>query len=232
MVSGAASGQERERRLVVLGQVSLSFYAVTGAVVRELLERLGHRVEVHEGPHEQIFPLLGDGQIDLMAAVWLPEGHVAYWARYGAQALEIAKLYEGARFFWAVPSYVPTEEVASIEDLSKPTVTERMTKVIQGIGAGATITTFSQKAVEKYGLAQLGYRCGQERRPSGLAPSIRLSPNDAGSCFRPGRLNTSIVTDNSGRWLILVASWVGSTTPRSSHLATDSSNFRRSRARC
>ena len=32
-----------------------------------------------------------------------------------------------------------------------------MTKVIQGIGAGATITTFSQKAVEKYGLAQLGY---------------------------------------------------------------------------
>lgn len=48
-------------------------------------------------------------------------------------------------------------EVASIEDLNKPTVTERMTKVIQGIGAGATITTFSQKAVEKYGLAQLGY---------------------------------------------------------------------------
>ena len=157
MANRVAGGQTPEKRPIVLGQVSLSFYAVTGAVVHELLERLGHSVEVREGPHEQIFPLLGDGQIDLMAAVWLPEGHVAYWARYGAQSLEIAKLYEGARFFWAVPSYVPTEEVASIEDLSKPTVTERMTKVIQGIGAGATITTFSQKAVEKYGLAQLGY---------------------------------------------------------------------------
>jgi glycine betaine/proline transport system substrate-binding protein len=103
MANRAAGGQTPEKRPIVLGQVSLSFYAVTGAVIHELLERLGHSVEVREGPHEQIFPLLGDGQIHLMAAVWLPEGHAAYWARYGAQALEIAKLYEGARFFWAVP---------------------------------------------------------------------------------------------------------------------------------
>jgi glycine betaine/proline transport system substrate-binding protein len=157
MMSGAAWGQEREKQLVVLAEVSLSFYAVTGAVVHELLERRGHRVEVRQGPHEEIFPLLGNGQVDLMAAVWLPEGHAAYWARYGAQAQEIAKLYDGAKFFWAVPSYVPTEEVATIEDLGKPSVTERMTKVIQSIGTGAAITTFSQKAVETYGLAQLGY---------------------------------------------------------------------------
>src|SRR5262249_6813260 len=85
------------------------------------------------------------------------EGHRAYWARYGARAQEITRLYEGARFFWAVPSHVPVDEVASIDDLAKPSVAERMTKLIQGIGTGATITAVSQKAVDEYGLGPLGY---------------------------------------------------------------------------
>jgi glycine betaine/proline transport system substrate-binding protein len=157
MISAAAWGQTSKQRPIVLGQVSLSFYAVTGAVVHEVLERLGHQVELRQGPHEEIFPLLGDGQIDLMAATWLPEGHRTYWTRYGAQALEIAKLYEGARFFWAVPSYVPEGEVSSIEDLAKPLVSGRMMKLIQGIGPGAAITVVSQRAIDAYGLGKIGY---------------------------------------------------------------------------
>ncbi|MEO8004720.1 MAG: glycine betaine ABC transporter substrate-binding protein [Betaproteobacteria bacterium] len=142
---------------IILGQVSLSFYAVTGAVVHEVLERLGHTVEVRQGPHDEMFPLLGEGAIDLMAACWLPEGHAAYWAKYGSNAVEVAKLYDGARFFWAVPDYVPESEVASIADLAKPAVAQRMTKLIQGIGTAAVITTVSQKAVNDYGLDALGY---------------------------------------------------------------------------
>jgi glycine betaine/proline transport system substrate-binding protein len=157
MTVGMTRVQSAAAEPIVLGQVSLSFYAVVGAVVHEVLERLGHTVEVLQGPHEEMFPMLADARIDLMAAVWLPEGHGAYWARYGGGAQEIAKLYDGARFFWAVPSYVPVEEVASIEDLAKPSIAERMTKLIQGIGPGATITTVSRKAVEAYGLGKLGY---------------------------------------------------------------------------
>src|SRR5262245_30187409 len=63
-----AQEQHAESRLIILGQVSLSCYAVTGAVVHEVLERLGHRVEVRQGPHEEMFPLLAQGAIDLMAA--------------------------------------------------------------------------------------------------------------------------------------------------------------------
>ena len=152
-----AQGEHAESRPIILGQVSLSFYAVTGAVVHEVLERLGHRVEVQQGPHEEMFPLLGQGVIDLMAAAWLPEGHAAYWSRYGAAAEEVGRLYDGARFFWAVPHFVPESEVASIADLTKPSVAGRMTKLIQGIGTGASITTLSQKAVDDYGLGAHGY---------------------------------------------------------------------------
>ena len=157
IVVGAAAAQAPTGRPIVLGQVSLSFYAVVGAVVQEVLERLGHAVEVLQGPHEEMFPLLAEARIDLLAAAWLPEGHGAYWARYGEGAQEIARLYDGARFFWAVPSYVPLEAVASIEDLARPAVAERMTKRIEGIGPGATITAVSRAAVEEYGLGRLGY---------------------------------------------------------------------------
>ena len=150
-----AQGQTLER--VTLGQVSLSFYAVTGAVVQEVLERLGHPVELRTGPHDEMFPLLGQGSIDIMAAAWLPEGHAAYWARYGTEAMEVARLYNGAHFFWAVPSYVPESEVQTIADLAKPDVARRMTRQIQGIGTAATITTVSQAAVRTYGLDALGY---------------------------------------------------------------------------
>jgi glycine betaine/proline transport system substrate-binding protein len=157
MVGRAARAQSPAGRPIVLGVVSLSFYAVVGAVVQAVLERLGHRVTVLRGPHEEMFPMLAEGRIDLLAAAWLPGGHAAYWARYGERAQEIAKLYEGARFFWAVPRYVPPEEVASVQDLAKSSVAERMTKLIQGIGPGATITTVSRKAIEEYGLGRLGY---------------------------------------------------------------------------
>lgn len=157
LIGASAWTRAEDNKPIVLGQVSLSFYAVTGAVVHEVLERLGHTVEVRQGPHDEMFPLLGEGAIDLMAACWLPEGHAAYWAKYGTNAMEVAKLYDGARFFWAVPDYVPESEVASIVDLAKPAVAQRMTKLIQGIGTAAVITTVSQKAVGEYGLDALGY---------------------------------------------------------------------------
>ena len=143
-------------RSITVGQVSLSFYAVTGAVVSEVLRRLGYNVIVREGPHERMFPMLANGEIDLMAAAWLPEGHASYWSKYGKSAVEVATLYEGARFFWAVPAYV-SAEVTSIADLAKPEIASRMLKDIQGIGSGAAISVLSVKALEVYGLNGLGY---------------------------------------------------------------------------
>jgi len=157
MISKASWSQSPSHKTIILGQVYLSFYAVTGAVVHEILERLGYTVKVLQGPHEEIFPLLGNSSIDLMAAAWLPEGHRAYWERYGQNADEVAKLYDGARFFWAMPEYVPASEVSSIPDLARPNVANRVTKTIQGIGVGATITTASQAAIREYGLDVLGY---------------------------------------------------------------------------
>ena len=45
--------------------------------------------------------------------------------------------YDGARFFWAVPDYVPADQVAALPGLVRPEVTERMaTLVVQGTTPG------------------------------------------------------------------------------------------------
>jgi glycine betaine/proline transport system substrate-binding protein len=152
-------GQAEERvGEVVMGQISLSFYAVTAAVVDEVLERLGHSVEIVQGSHGQIFPRLGAGEVDLLVAAWLPHGHATYWERYGSQAESIAVLYEGARFAWMVPTYVPTDLVAQIDDLKKPEVLSRMDKTIQGTSRDSGNMMVSAEVMHAYGLEEAGYR--------------------------------------------------------------------------
>lgn len=156
-LAGVAPEARAEGEKVVLGQINLSFYAVTGAVTQQLLERLGHTVEVRQGAHEEIFPLLGRGEVDLLAAAWLPGAHASYWSRYADQAVELATLYDGARLYWAVPGYVPEEAVKSVADLVKPEVAARMSKTIQGIGAGSGLMMASTKMMAEYGLDKAGY---------------------------------------------------------------------------
>ena len=142
---------------VRMGQISLSFYAVTAGVVQEVLERLGHTVEVTTGTHGQIFPRLGAGEVDLLVAAWLPHGHAVYWQQYGDSAEPIAVLYHGARFEWTVPTYVPDALVASIADLTKPEVVARMEHRIQGTGRDSGNMMVSGEVVKGYGLDAAGY---------------------------------------------------------------------------
>jgi glycine betaine/proline transport system substrate-binding protein len=143
---------------VRLGQIGLSFYAVTAGVVQEVLERLGHRVEITQGSHAQIFPRLGAGEVDLLVAAWLPYGHAVYWEQYGPRAQALAVLYRGARFEWMVPDYVPGSAVGSVADLRDPEVAGRMDKTIQGTGRDSGNMMLSAQVMQAYGLEAAGYR--------------------------------------------------------------------------
>jgi glycine betaine/proline transport system substrate-binding protein len=140
-----------------MGQIGLSFYAVTAGVVQEVLERLGHEVEVTQGSHANIFPKLGNGQLDLLVAAWLPHGHAVYWKKYGGSSEQLAVLYEGARFAWMVPTYVPATLVAAVDDLKKADVLARMEHRIQGTGRDSGNMMVSAEVMQAYGLDEAGY---------------------------------------------------------------------------
>lgn len=143
---------------VVYGRINESFHQVAAAVVEEVLRRLGHEVEVVEGPHPQMYPQLAAGRQHLFADAWLPGGHEVYWEQVKDDVVEVAALYEGAAFYWAVPAYLPAELVSSLTDLARPEVRGKMTTLtVQGTTAAAGLTMRGNRLLETYGLAALGW---------------------------------------------------------------------------
>jgi len=177
---------------VVLGQINISFYAVTAAVVHEVLQRLGHEVEVKTGSHGQIFPMLGQGEVDLLVAAWLPSAHADYWNKYGGDAVQLGALYSNAQLYWAVPPYVPEAMVSRIADLKKPEVAGKMVKTIRATAPDSGLTIGSGRIMTHYRLAEAGYELLPGNRDQWVA---HLEENLAAErwfvmpFFRPNYLN-------------------------------------------
>ncbi|WP_432557704.1 glycine betaine ABC transporter substrate-binding protein [Granulicoccus sp. GXG6511] len=148
-----ASGQ------IVLGRLAESSHQVAGAVVEEVLLRLGHDVAVMDGLHTDMYAALAAGDIHLFATGWLPHGHGILWAGVKDRVDEVATLFTGARYFWAVPCYVPQAQVAELEDLSDPDVVEDMTTLtIVGSTPASGLNRWSAQLIEAYGLAEAGWQ--------------------------------------------------------------------------
>ncbi|HEX4986942.1 MAG TPA: glycine betaine ABC transporter substrate-binding protein [Burkholderiales bacterium] len=151
-------GAFAQSRFATLGHVDLSIYEVTAAVVQAVLERLRYNVAVKQGSHAQMYPLLGNGEVDVFVAAWLPGAHAAYWDQVKDRAVIATTLYEDARLFWAVPDYVPASEVRSVADLLKPEVAAKMQKEIRGTRPDSGLMAGSAKIMDEYRLGDAGYR--------------------------------------------------------------------------
>ncbi|WP_252666829.1 glycine betaine ABC transporter substrate-binding protein [Cupriavidus sp. WGtm5] len=143
---------------ITMGQINLTFYVATGAVIQAVLEDLGHAVKVTEGNHPAIYERLGKGEVDMLVASWLPHAHGKLQAPLAGQLVEAATLYEGARLYWAVPAHVPASAVRSVDDLKKPDVIARMDKEIVGVGPGSGLMVGSAEIMQRYGLEAAGYQ--------------------------------------------------------------------------
>lgn len=148
-----------ETGTVVFGRIDESFHQVAAAVVEEVLKRLGHTVDMREGEHPVMYPMLAAGELDLFADAWLPGGHTVYWEMVKDDAIKAADLYDDAKFFWAVPGYIPADQVSQIDDLTKPDVVSRMATLdVQGTRPSAGLSVRSNELVSAYGLDKVGYQ--------------------------------------------------------------------------
>ena len=150
---GSASAAETIR----LGQVSLSFYAVTGGIVQHVLESEGYAVEVIPGSHAEIYPKVGAGEVDILAASWLPSAHAGLYKKVEGSTFKLAKLYDDARLYWTVPSYIPADQISSVADLVKPEVKAKLPDTIVSLPESTGLTTVGREVVKAYGLDAAGY---------------------------------------------------------------------------
>jgi len=151
------SSAAAENKTINLGQVSLSFYAVTGGIVQHVLEKEGYKVNIVPGSHGQIYPKVGTGEVDILAASWLPSAHAGLYAKVEDSTFQLTKLYDNAKLFWVVPGYVPKSELATVEDLKKPEVKVKLDTNIVSLPESTGLTTNGRKVLTAYGLNHAGY---------------------------------------------------------------------------
>jgi len=123
---------------------------VTRLAERIISERIDHPVELVEAPISEQYQGIAAGRIDAMLMSWQPETHAPYMRRISDRVEHLGVLYDGARLGWAVPDYVPSEEIASIADLAAQA--ERFGGQITGIDPDAGLTRLSRQALNRYDL--------------------------------------------------------------------------------
>ncbi|HKJ71015.1 MAG TPA: glycine betaine ABC transporter substrate-binding protein [Gammaproteobacteria bacterium] len=126
--------------------------AVLNIAQRVLEDRMGYDVQPVMTNIGVQYQGLARGNIDAMLMAWLPTTHKPYWDKFAGKVVNLGPVYLDARLGWAVPSYVPADKVASIEDLKRTEVRERLHRQIQGIDPGSGLMQVSEKALEAYGL--------------------------------------------------------------------------------
>lgn len=144
---------------VKLGIARGTIHDVVAAALVETLESLGHPVEARRGGHEELFPLLARGEIDLLSAAWLPGEHAVWRERYRDEIAVAAVPYADAGHAWAVPAWVPDAEVKSLADLAKPEIAERFADRTLRAGAiGSALALVSRETIGAYGLDAAGWK--------------------------------------------------------------------------
>ncbi|MBD1601944.1 glycine betaine ABC transporter substrate-binding protein [Pseudomonas typographi] len=141
---------------VRIGWVNWSDTEITAKLAQTALQdHLKQPVQMIQADIGIQFQALANGNIDLIPMVWLPNTHKAFWDKYQSKLEDLGVLYEG-RIGWAVPDIVPESEVASLEDLNKPEVKEKLGGRILTSEAGNDQYKLSLKAIDAYQLK--GYK--------------------------------------------------------------------------
>jgi len=125
---------------------------VTKLAAKLIEDNFDTKVELVQADVAPLYQGLSRGDIDVMMMAWLPETHADYYKRIENDVETLGTVYDGAKLGWVVPAYVPESDIASIEDLAKDDVKEKLGGEVQGIDPGAGLTRLSEQAVKDYGL--------------------------------------------------------------------------------
>ncbi|MGC3938961.1 glycine betaine ABC transporter substrate-binding protein [Roseobacter sp. EG26] len=138
-----------------VGSPPLSFYAVQGAVVCAVLERAGYATEHVMAFHDEIYPRLGSGEIDVFCATWLPSAHATLWSPIEERAVKLGCLFRGGGFYIAASPRLAQDGARCILDLAQFDAVERA--VVSVGSGGATLTSRARNALQVHGLDTAGF---------------------------------------------------------------------------
>lgn len=151
LTAGPALAQDKTVKIGAVAWADAEFVSTLAKTIID--ERIdGVQAEITQLDIAPLFQGLAKGDLDVTLNVWLPGTHADYWERIGKDVVQLGVVYTDAKLGWVVPSYVPEDQVASIADLKKDEVKEKLKGKVQGIDPGAGLTRLSKEALDKYAL--------------------------------------------------------------------------------
>ncbi|RON25354.1 MULTISPECIES: glycine betaine ABC transporter substrate-binding protein [Pseudomonas] len=152
MASCSMIAQAEERAPIRIGWVNWSDTEISVKLATiALQDQLKQPVKLVLADIGIQFQAMANGNIDLIPMVWLPNTHKSFYDKYQDKLEDIAVLYEG-KLGMAVPTSIPTSEIASIEDLNKPEVREKLAGKILTSEVGNGQYKLTEKAIKEYKL--------------------------------------------------------------------------------
>lgn len=148
----SAPGQAQEKKINIGWTAWSDAEAVTKLAQKLLQDRLGYKVELTLADIGIQYQGVASGKLDGMLMSWQPITHQAYLEKVGKDIDDLGPMYTRAKLGWVVPTYVPEDQVKTIEDLKKPDVQKQLGGKIQGIDPGAGLMQASEKAIKEYNL--------------------------------------------------------------------------------
>ena len=147
----AARPAAAEGKTLNFGVVAWSEALAIGSVLEYILENeVGLDVKVTNPDAGVAYTAVANQDLDLFIEAWLPLTHEAYWEKIASKVCDFGPLYEDASLGWAVPDYIPESEVASVTDLGKPEVREKLKGQITGIDPGSGLMQHSALMMKEY----------------------------------------------------------------------------------
>ena len=155
----ASSAKLQDSRKVApirIGWTAWTDAEVVTYLARAVLEdQMGYEVRLVMADIGVQYQGVSSGDLDAMLMAWLPVTHANYWAKVSDSVVNLGPLYTRARLGWAVPSYVPEDQLASLDDLNDGEVQKKLDHRIYGIDPGSGLMQASEKAMDAYGLGGL-----------------------------------------------------------------------------
>lgn len=174
--TGAA--QAADNGVIEIGYFNWSDALFTSHVAEYVIsEKMGHEVEMTKADPAAVYQAVQSGDLDFHTDAWLPDTHSDYYDKVAQDTVSLGPVYSRARLGWVVPSYVPEDQLSSIEDLKSEEVREKLDGKIVGIGPGAGLTRLSKKAMDEYGLKDAGYNLVISSG-SGMTAALRRAINN------------------------------------------------------
>jgi len=112
---------------------------------------LGYNVKVTNPSAGVAYEAVSNGDLDLFLESWQPSTQKVYLEKYNViDYCNFGPMYEDAKLTWAVPAYVPEDQLASVDDLADPEVKKKLDSEIVGIDPGAGIMNISDEMMKEY----------------------------------------------------------------------------------